>query len=53
VVRQRGQSRDEFKYVHEKDHDIHGFRTFSDLSWRALRAVLAKTDLDPAGAFTG
>lgn len=41
------QSRDEFKYVHETDHDVRGFTTFSDLSWRALRAVLAKTDLDP------
>ncbi|QRX90195.1 hypothetical protein [Streptomyces noursei] len=38
---------DVFSYVQEQEpHEVKPFITYSDLSWRALRMVLAKTTLD-------
>ncbi len=37
--------RNEFDYVEEGTNELKTFKTYSDLSWRALRMVLAKTAL--------
>jgi len=39
---EESETRDVFDFIHEKDRDQRQFNTYSDLSWRVLRKVIAK-----------